>query len=97
MKTICVNISNYNGSQDLIYIGRPGKWGNPFKIGRDGNREECIVKYKEYLELNPSLFKEVKELKGMALACWCKPKACHGDVLVEILEDDPWKLFMEDL
>lgn len=25
------------------------------------------------------------ELKGR-LGCWCKPEACHGDVLVELLE-----------
>ena len=28
-----------------IYIGRPSKWGNPFVIGRDGNREQVIEKY----------------------------------------------------
>ncbi|MDQ5843653.1 MAG: DUF4326 domain-containing protein [Thermoproteota archaeon] len=25
-----------------VYIGRPSKWGNPFKIGKDGSREEVI-------------------------------------------------------
>lgn len=97
MKTICVNISNYNGGQDFIYIGRPTKWGNPFKIGRDGNREECLEKYREYIEGRQDLLKELPNLKGMALACWCKPKSCHGDILVELLEDDPWKLFMEEI
>ncbi len=28
-----------------VYIGRPGKWGNPFEIGKDGNRAEVIEKY----------------------------------------------------
>ena len=25
-----------------VYIGRPSKWSNPFKIGEDGTREEVI-------------------------------------------------------
>ena len=36
-----------------VYIGRPSKWGNPFVIGRDGTREDCLDKYKAYLALNP--------------------------------------------
>lgn len=35
-----------------IYIGRPGKWGNPFTIGKDGTREEVIVKYEEWIRNN---------------------------------------------
>ena len=27
------------------------------------------------------------ELKGKVLGCFCKPKACHGDVLVELVND----------
>ncbi|MGN6623178.1 MAG: DUF4326 domain-containing protein [Candidatus Nitrosocosmicus sp.] len=29
-----------------IHIDRPSKWGNSFKIGRDGSRQEVIQKYK---------------------------------------------------
>lgn len=32
-----------------VYIGRPGPYGNPFTIGRDGNRKEVIDKYEEWL------------------------------------------------
>jgi hypothetical protein len=74
-KTICVNISTYQGEEDLVYIGRPTKWGNPFKIGRDGNRQECIDKYYEYIKngIRQDLIDALPELKGKALACWCKP------------------------
>jgi hypothetical protein len=34
-----------------VYCGRGSKWGNPFVIGRDGNREDVIRKYKEWVEL----------------------------------------------
>jgi hypothetical protein len=69
-----------------IYIGRPSKWGNPFQIGRDGNRQEVIRKYREYILSNDELLKDLHELKGKTLGCWCKPSACHGDVLVDLIE-----------
>jgi len=67
-----------------IYIGRPSKWGNPFQIGKDGTREQVIEKYREYILNNPYLLSCLPELKGKVLGCWCKPMACHGDVLKEL-------------
>ena len=70
-----------------IYIGRGSKWGNPFKIGEeDGNREEVIEKYREWIVGQPHLMKALGELRGKILGCWCSPEACHGDVLIELLE-----------
>lgn len=71
-----------------IYIARPSKWGNPFVIGRDGTREEVIQKYKNWILTQPHLLKELTELKGKILGCWCKPLPCHGDVLVELLNEN---------
>ncbi len=28
-----------------VYIGRGSKWGNPFRIGADGNRAAVIAKH----------------------------------------------------
>lgn len=70
-----------------VYIGRPSKWGNPFEIGKDGNRLEVIEKYKEYLLNNPILLNEIEELRGKVLGCWCRPKKCHGDVIIELLNN----------
>lgn len=70
---------------DAVYIGRPTKWGNPFKIGPDGTRSQAIAKYEAYLLKNPALLAEaVKELRGKDLSCWCSPKPCHGDVLLRL-------------
>lgn len=33
------------------------------------------------------LMKSLPELKGKTLGCWCKPYPCHGDVLVELLNE----------
>jgi len=68
-----------------IYIGRPSKWGNPFKIGEDGSRDLVIKKYKEWLLSHPEIVDAAKrELRGKVLGCWCSPQACHGDVLAEV-------------
>ena len=67
-------------------IGRPSKWGNPFEIGKDGTRAQVIAKYREWIKTQPDLIAALPTLQGKRLGCWCKPKACHGDVLVEMLE-----------
>jgi len=67
-----------------VYIGRPSKWGNPFKVGKDGTRQQVIKKYQRYLMNNPTLLAALPELKGKRLGCWCAPLLCHGDVLVKL-------------
>lgn len=67
---------------EAVYIGRPSPWGNPFVIGRDGDLDEVIAKYRLYLLNNPELLVRVAELRGKDLVCWCSPDACHGDVLL---------------
>jgi len=70
---------------DAVYIGRPSKWGNPFVIGRDGDRASVILKYENYLLNSPELLKQLDELRGKDLVCFCSPNACHGDVLIEVV------------
>lgn len=64
-----------------VYIGRGSKWGNPFRIGPDGSRDDVIHKYEAYLKNTPELFSSLHELKGKVLGCWCHPRPCHGDIL----------------
>jgi hypothetical protein len=65
-----------------VYIGRPSEWGNPFAIGRDGDRAEVIERYERWLLENTTLMAALPQLRGKVLGCWCAPQACHGDVLV---------------
>ena len=74
-----------------VYIGRAGKgmrsdWGNPFVIGRDGTRAEVIAKYKQLLwqriKSGGVSIPDLLALDGKTLGCFCKPAACHGDVIV---------------
>lgn len=70
-----------------VYIGRPSLWGNPFEIGKHGTREEVIEKYRHYVKNDPLLMDKIMELDGKILGCWCAPKPCHGDVLIEIISE----------
>lgn len=68
-----------------VYVGRPGPFGNQFVLGRDGDRAQVIEKYRQWLVTQPALVARVqRELAGKDLVCFCAPKACHGDVLLEV-------------
>lgn len=64
-----------------VYIGRGSVWGNPFVIGRDGDRAEVIRRYEAHLASSPALIAMLPQLRGKRIACFCAPLACHGDVL----------------
>ena len=68
-----------------VYIGRPSKWGNPFVIGKDGDRNEVCEKYRQYILKQEHLLKSLSELEGKTLGCWCHPAKCHGDILAELI------------
>ena len=74
-----------------VLIARPSKSGNPFQIGRDGDRERVIRMYEVHIRRRPDLLAALPELAGKRLGCYCKPEACHGDVLVKLLRE----LFLE--
>lgn len=69
-----------------VYIGRGSKWGNPYILGKDGDRQEVVELYKDYLQNRKDLLSQVHELKGKKLGCYCKPQACHGDILKELAD-----------
>lgn len=72
-----------------IYIGRPSRFGNPFVLGKDGNRKMVIDKFEAALVGNATLLAAVKrDLRGKDLVCFCAPLACHGDVLLRIANED---------
>lgn len=96
-----VDLKEWMSDNQNIYIGRKqivfvngtryppvdSPFCNPFRL--DKNRSEAIAKFRKYFyqKLEDPVFrKQVLELKGKTLGCWCKPEACHGDVIVEWLE-----------
>jgi len=70
-----------------VYIGRPSRWGNPFRIGEDGTRQEVILQYRAWLwkEIRAGSITtaDLASLHGKRLGCYCAPLPCHGHVLAK--------------
>ncbi len=89
----------YSGFKDWakdpknVYIGRPmnrmgitgSKWGNPFPLTRYA-WDESMTKYEQYL-YDSGLIKQIGELCGKNLGCWCAPNKCHGDLLMQLANE----------
>ena len=88
--TSVVNIRSLPHEKYDVYIGRGSPFGNPFRIQQGRTREQAIELYRQMMKkrmLSDDEFAdEVCSLKGKRLGCFCKPLACHGDVIVEFLE-----------
>ena len=69
-----------------VYIGRPSKWGNPYRLKDGEPRDVCLARYREWLMQQPHLLAALGEIKGKVLGCWCKPLECHGDILAELAD-----------
>lgn len=69
-----------------VNVARPSNWGNPFVVGEDGDRMECVGLYSlilsGYLAVSKATMtaqqvahdhatKHISELRGRNLACWC--------------------------
>lgn len=79
-------------------VCRPGKWGNPFPVGKEGPFKrfaidnegavgffEDMLTDKEFLQATNYPLQDIEELKGYNLACFCPlDQPCHADVLLEI-------------
>lgn len=71
-----------------VNAARPGPWGNPFKVGRDGTRAECVDLHRQLMggylcvsckapvaEQRAALdyaIANIEDLRGKDLACWCR-------------------------
>ena len=70
--------------KNAVYVGRPTKWGNPFKLNVYG--EEALDMFRKDLERRLKLEpKFLEPLRGKDLACWCPlDRLCHADILLEL-------------
>jgi len=80
---------------NAVYVGRPnpaapqssGLFGNPFPMRTEADRAKVIEQYKEWVNTSPSaqrVREAIPTLKGKDLVCWCAPRACHADVLLQL-------------
>lgn len=72
--------------EGAVYVGRPTKYGNIFIVGEDGSPEECVEKYRHFMNYQILIHDEIRrELRGKNLVCWCSlNQPCHADVLLEL-------------
>lgn len=85
-----------DASSDHLYVGRdisqrvPGatgsKWQNPFKVKTPQDLSKILKDYENYV-CNGKLYKQLHELKGKTLVCWCYPEPCHATVLKKLYEE----------
>ena len=72
-------------------IDRTSLFGNPFHIGKDGNRVEVLAKYRVYfykrIDEDPEFKQKVLALRGLRLGCHCAPLLCHGMTIAEYIEN----------
>jgi len=94
-KTTVDNIRNYdcnNLPSHCVLIDRTTIFGNPFSIGRHGNRDDVIKRFKRYftrrVKYDVKFRNTVRKLAGKTLLCWCHPMECHGDVYAEYLNNE---------
>ncbi len=86
--------------ENAVYVGRPTKWGNPWKVGRwvrplgglpveikDATLAVELFRANATDPIGGFVFRENvrKHLHGKDLACWCRlDQECHADILLEI-------------
>lgn len=83
---------------NAVYVGRPGKWGNPFRVGAPHpvfglpmDAEDVCQLYE--LALPDDLLYSLDELRGKDLVCWCPlDYPCHADVLMRLANNEKFVL-----
>jgi hypothetical protein len=77
------------GKHGDVRIDRSSRWGNPFFIGPNRDRDAVCDMYETYFEKCEQSGKlDINDLKdAKRLGCWCKPLRCHGDYLKRRIEE----------
>lgn len=80
-----------------LYVGRANRYAglsasplaNPFKVVH-GKRGETLNQYRRWLWQQMKQEEVLNVLRSISeetiLVCWCKPAACHGDVIIKAVE-----------
>ena len=70
---------------DAVYVGRPTKWGNPFKMRSEGERDFVCDQFEMHFGMGQLRVtrEDLHELRGKDLVCWCSPLRCHADFLLK--------------
>jgi hypothetical protein len=62
--------------------------GNPFPMVSEAHRERAIKLFEQRARSDPDMRRRIMALpENAVLGCWCKPKACHADVIVALWKE----------
>ena len=87
-------IKGWRMPEGVVYVGRPGRFGNPFDVEGD-DHTEAVEWFKWWLDgelqapwdsrHGPTVKAAIIDLRGKDLACWCRlDQPCHADVLLKL-------------
>lgn len=78
--------------REAIYVGRPSPLQNPFVMGKDGDRQAVVEKFRAYfterlLKRDPEIENAFRALKPTdRIVCFCDPEDCHGHVIRDLYQ-----------
>lgn len=97
-ETSLVNHSNAPENRWDTYIGRKSTrnglpqspHANPFRLKYYSRTEsiELFTLYFYYRLQTPGYEAQVNLLNGRTLCCWCVPEDCHGEIILDWLDDN---------
>lgn len=82
----CLVVNRHETEDYHYYGGRGSLLGNPYTVETYG-RGRCIEMFERHAREDAVLQRAIPYLRGMRLACSCKPKPCHLDVLAEMANE----------
>ena len=76
--------------EGAIYVGRPSRWGNPWRVGDPFlafypalTARTATLLFERSMDLKPAGWAD--PLRGHDLVCWCPlDQPCHADVLLKL-------------
>ena len=93
----CRRDRSWQTTPQAVYVGRPSRWGNPSRVGIDGDAACCVRLFEATYEHDAAYRAAYRAaLAGKDLACWCKVYdakhnriPCHADVLLSWANNIP--------
>lgn len=99
-----ISIGNINNPPPglTLRVHRPHLLGNPFRIGKDGDRRTVIDKYKTWLYYSYLYDARVKSTINwlreedcqITLLCYCHPLPCHATIIKDFVDNLDTKLLL---